>query len=69
MIKQARIAVSRHRDSGFPVVFAMDKTYGLDRSGQVLFIDACGLGYLLDLAERALTDDEVARIDGTYHVW
>jgi type I restriction enzyme M protein len=46
--------------------FARDKA---DRSGQVLFIDARGLGYLVDRAERALTDEEVARIGDTYHAW
>ncbi|MEZ0354263.1 type I restriction-modification system subunit M [Mycobacterium sp. pR1184] len=57
------------RSTGIPVClwfFAMDKG---DRSGQVLFIDARGLGYLVDRAERALTDDEVVRISGTYHAW
>ncbi|AKN17560.1 type I restriction-modification system subunit M [Mycobacterium haemophilum] len=60
------------RSTGIPVClwfFATDKTCGADRSGQVLFIDARGLGYLVDRAERALTDDEVARIGDTYHAW
>jgi type I restriction enzyme M protein len=57
------------RSTGIPVClwfFAMDKA---GRSGQVLFIDARGLGYLVDRAERALTDDEVVRIGDTYHAW
>lgn len=57
------------RSTGIPVClwfFATDKA---DRSGQVLFIDARGLGYLVDRAERALTDDEIARIGDTYHAW
>ncbi|WAJ47005.1 type I restriction-modification system subunit M [Mycobacterium sp. Aquia_216] len=57
------------RSTGIPVClwfFAMDKG---DRSGQVLFIDARGLGYLVDRAERALTDEEVVRIGDTYHAW
>ncbi len=57
------------RSTGIPVClwfFATDKG---DRSGQVLFIDARGLGYLVDRAERALTDDEIVRIADTYHTW
>ncbi|CQD11299.1 type I restriction/modification system DNA methylase HsdM [Mycobacterium lentiflavum] len=57
------------RSTGIPVClwfFAMDKG---DRSGQVLFIDARGLGYLVDRAQRALTDEEVIRISDTYHAW
>jgi type I restriction enzyme M protein len=57
------------RSTAIPVClwfFAMNKA---GRSGQVLFIDARGLGYLVDRAERALTDDEVVRIGDTYHAW
>jgi type I restriction enzyme M protein len=60
------------RSTGIPVClwfFAMDKAAGVDRSGQVLFIDARGLGYLVDRAERTLTDEEVVRIGDTYHAW
>jgi len=59
------------RSTGIPVClwfFDMDKA-ALERSGQVLFIDARGLGYLVDRAERALTDGEVTRISDTYHAW
>ncbi len=57
------------RSTGIPVClwfFDMDKA---DRSGQVLFIDARGLGYLVDRSERALTNGEVVRIGDTYHAW
>jgi type I restriction enzyme M protein len=61
------------RSTGIPVClwfFAFDKTTDKTvRSGQVLFIDARGLGYLVDRAERALTDEEVVRIGDTYHAW
>ncbi len=60
------------RSTGIPVClwfFDMDKIAGVDRSGQVLFIDARGLGYLVDRAERALTHEEVVRIGDTYHAW
>src|ERR1700744_964546 len=57
------------RSTGIPVclwVFAMDKG---ERSGQALFIDARGFGYLVDRWERGLTDDEIVRIGDTYHAW
>jgi type I restriction enzyme M protein len=60
------------RSTGIPVClwfFAADKTAKGDRAGQVLFIDARGLGYLVDRAERALTDEEIVRIGDTYHAW
>jgi type I restriction-modification system DNA methylase subunit len=61
------------RSTSIPVClwfFASDKTNDkADRSGQVLFIDARGLGYLVDRAERALTNEEVVRIGDTYHAW
>jgi type I restriction enzyme M protein len=53
--------------------FAKDKTAGehgsIDRTGQVLFIDARGLGYMVDRAERAFSDEDIAKIAGTYHAW
>lgn len=57
------------RSTSIPVClwfFAMAKG---DRSGQVLFVDARDLGQLVDRAERALGDDDVARIGDTYHAW
>ena len=57
------------RSTGIPVCLwflSMNKTY---RSGQVLFIDARELGYLVDRAERALTNEEIVRIGHTYHAW
>ncbi len=57
------------RSTAIPVClwfFATDKAH---RSGQVLFIDARGLGYLVDRAERALTGEEIVRIGDTYHAW
>ena len=62
------------RSTGIPVClwfFALKKTADKtpDRSGQVLFIDARELGYLVDRAERALTNEEVVRIGDTYHAW
>ena len=40
-----------------------------DRHGQVLFIDARKLGRMVDRTQRELTDDDLARIADTYHVW
>ncbi|WAC89811.1 type I restriction-modification system subunit M [Mycobacterium sp. Aquia_213] len=57
------------RSTGIPVCLWFLATDKGDRSGQVLFIDARGLGYLVDRAERALSDEEVVRIGDTYHAW
>jgi type I restriction enzyme M protein len=64
------------RSTGIPVCtwfFAKDKTAGkngsVDRTGQMLFIDARNLGYMVDRAERALSDDDIAKIANTYHAW
>lgn len=40
-----------------------------DRRGDILFIDARSMGTMLDRTERILTDNDVARIAGTYHAW
>ncbi|AOT05738.1 type I restriction-modification system subunit M [Arthrobacter sp. U41] len=64
------------RSTGIPVCtwfFAKDKTAGkngsVDRTGQVLFIDARNLGFMVDRAERALSDEDIAKIANTYHAW
>ncbi len=64
------------RSTGIPVclwLFAKDKTAGdsgsIDRTGQVLFIDARNLGYMVDRAERALSDEDISRIANTFHAW
>ncbi len=65
------VALPAHlfRSTGIPVCvwfFAMDKG---ERSGQVLFIDARRFGYLVNRAERVLTDDEITNIGDTYGSW
>ena len=40
-----------------------------DRTGQVLFIDAREMGYMVDRAERALSDDDIVRIGDTFRTW
>ncbi|WP_007023231.1 class I SAM-dependent DNA methyltransferase [Saccharomonospora iraqiensis] len=64
------------RSTGIPVClwfFSRDKSAGpggaVDRTGEVLFIDARHLGHLVDRAERALSDDDIAAIAGTYRAW
>jgi type I restriction enzyme M protein len=41
----------------------------IDRRGETLFIDARKLGSMVDRAHRELTDDDLAKIAGTYHAW
>lgn len=64
------------RSTAIPVCtwfFTKDKTAGaqgsVDRTGQVLFIDARNLGYMVDRAERALSDKDIAKIADTFHAW
>ena len=40
-----------------------------DRRGQTLFIDARKLGTLVDRVHRELTDADMQKIVGTYHMW
>jgi type I restriction enzyme M protein len=40
-----------------------------NRKGETLFIDARKLGTLIDRRHRELTDEELARIAGTYQAW
>ena len=64
------------RSTGIPVClwfFARDKTSGsggsVDRTGQVLFIDARSLGHMVDRAERTFGDEDFTRIADTYRAW
>lgn len=64
------------RSTGIPVCvwfFAKDKTAGqhgaVDRTGQVLFIDARNLGHMVDRAERALSEDDINKIANTFRAW
>jgi len=64
------------RSTGIPVCtwfFARDKTAGaggsIDRTGQVLFIDARNLGHMVDRAERAFSDKDIAKIANTFRAW
>lgn len=64
------------RSTGIPVCiwfFAKDKTKGtggtIDRTGQVLFIDAREFGHMVDRAERDLSPEDIAKISDTFHNW
>lgn len=50
---------------------ARDKRNGKfrDRRQQTLFIDARKMGHLVDRVHRELSNEEIARIAGTYHAW
>ena len=40
-----------------------------DRRGETSFIDARKMGTLIDRLHRELSDEEIAKIASTYHVW
>lgn len=40
-----------------------------DRTNQILFIDARKLGVMTDRTHKALRDEDIAKIAGTYHTW
>jgi type I restriction enzyme M protein len=50
---------------------ARDKKNGRfrDRGGQVLFINARKMGRMVDRTHRELTDEDIAKIAGTYYAW
>jgi type I restriction enzyme M protein len=57
------------RSTGIPVcVWFFAKSKG-ERAGEVLFIDARNLGHMVDRAERALSDEDIAKVAETYHAW
>ncbi|HRQ90151.1 MAG TPA: N-6 DNA methylase, partial [Bacteroidia bacterium] len=42
---------------------------GLDRRGQTLFIDARKMGSMVSRVNRELTEEDIRKIAGTYHLW
>ncbi|WP_373512477.1 N-6 DNA methylase, partial [Persicitalea sp.] len=40
-----------------------------DRRGEILFIDARNLGFLINRRTRELSDDDIRQITDTYHQW
>lgn len=52
-------------------IFARDRSNHnfRDRSGEILFIDARNLGTMINRRNKTLTDQDTAKIAGTYHAW
>jgi len=55
---------------------AKDKSNGLtrdaklrDRCGEILFIDARKLGFMVDRTRREFTNEDIAKVADTYHRW
>ena len=40
-----------------------------DRRGEALFIDARKLGHMVDRTRKEFSDEDIAKIAGTYHAW
>ena len=40
-----------------------------DRRGEVLFIDARKIGYMVDRVRKEFSDEDIAKIAETYHAW
>ena len=40
-----------------------------DRRGEVLFIDARKLGHMVDRTRKEFSEEDIAKIAGTYHAW
>jgi len=57
------------RASALPAAPQAQRGAGRDRRGHVLFIDARKLGTMIDRVHRELTDEDIAKIAGTYHGW
>lgn len=53
--------------------FANDKKEGprgtIDRSGEVLFIDAREMGHMVDRVERTFSDEDILKIANTFRTW
>lgn len=53
--------------------FAKDKKAGskgtIDRTNQVLFIDARELGHMIDRTERTFSDEDIQKIADTFRLW
>lgn len=39
------------------------------RTGEILFMDASELGFMADRTHREFSDEDIAKISGTYHEW
>jgi len=62
--------IARNKRNGLPAPRATRQAGRFrDRRRQTLFIDARKMGVMVDRIHRELTDEEIARIAGTYHAW
>ena len=52
-------------------IMARDKSANghRDRRGEILFIDARNLGYMVDRVRREFHSEDIEKIAGTYHLW
>ncbi len=57
-------------------IMAKDKSGGKhgqrtlrDRRGEVLFLDARKLGYMINRTQKNLSEDDIAKLSDTYHAW
>ncbi|MGH7581642.1 MAG: N-6 DNA methylase [Gemmatimonadales bacterium] len=61
--------LTRNKGARHPEPKARDRGGFRDRRGETLFLDARKLGTMVDRTHRELTDDDLAKIAGTYHAW
>ena len=63
--------MSRNRTGKFPSNGGVPEGRGgfRDRSNEILFIDARNLGHLINRRTRELSQEDIAKIAGTYHAW
>jgi type I restriction enzyme M protein len=47
----------------------LNKAKPAHRKGETLFIDARRMGYMIDRTLRDLSEEDIERITGTYHLW
>lgn len=74
----AMIVLPANLFTGTPIpvcvwILAKDKAAGIrgsqNRSGEVLFIDARGVGHMIDRTTRVFSDEDIAEIAGAWHRW
>ena len=57
-------------NTGIPAcLWFLSRYKNRDRHGEVLFIDASELGYMVNRSSRAFTEAEISKITDTYHQW
>lgn len=56
-------------NTGIPACLWFLRRGKKQRNGEVLFIDASELGYMIDRKNRVFADEDVAQVADTYHNW